>query len=485
MKKLFFGLLLISTWFCSSQQKTRAIDTIAIEKLILQTFNEKDVIGASIIIVKNGKVYYEKGFGLTKKSGSKMTPKTASGIASMTKSFTGFAIMQLSEKGLIDLDEKVVFYLPNFRTSNADYSNQITIRNLLYHSSGFSQLNGNRSWNLADMSENALDRVVLDYGNVKLKNKPNENPQYSNANYHILGLIIEKVSKQSFEKYIKTNILEPLEMDNTFFGYPNSTNDNIANPNRLIFGFATNHSHNPRLSRNFYPVGGLYSSAEDMGKYLNAVLYKDKRLLSENGFDQIFKIDKNERTNHGEFGWVRNYGKSEFFYHAGQFEGVESNMLIIPSEKIGLVVLSNTSGGNYATNRINSLINGPGEILLGYEPPSNFILIENIIFWTVCIIPIIFVYLIGKMLFRKREQQKRKSNLNFIIPILIFVILAFLFIIYIPRQNAIYISGLLNYMPDVGYLFVVTTVLSLTWAILKIQQTKRIRKNTTANKELS
>lgn len=484
MKKLLFGLLLISAWFCSAQQQKTSIDTVAIEKLISQTFNEKDIVGASITVVKNGKVFYEKGFGLTGKSGVDMTPKTASGIASMTKSFTGFAIMQLSEIGLIDLDEKITRYLPNFKTSNTDFSNEITIRNLLYHSSGFSQLNGNRSWNWGNMSENALDKVVSDYGNVKLKNKPNENPHYSNANYHILGLIIEKVSKQPFEKYIKTNILEPLEMDNTFFGYPNSTSDVIANPNRLFFGFATNHSHNPRLSRNFYPVGGLYSSSEDMGKYLIAVMDKDIRLLSENGFDQIFKIDKDERTNHGEFGWVRNYGKSEFFYHAGQFEGVESNMLIIPSEKIGLVVLSNTSGGNYATNRINSLINGPGEILLGYKPPSNFNLIENIIFWTMCILPIGFVFLIAKMLFRKKQQHIRKSNWNFIIPILIFVILAYLFIFYIPRQNAIYISGLLNYMPDVGFLLIITTVLSLIWAVLKIGQTKRMRKNTTANKEL-
>ncbi|WP_440880402.1 serine hydrolase [Tenacibaculum sp. C7A-26P2] len=74
-------------------QQKRAIDTIIIKKLILQTFNEKDVIGASIIIVKNEKVYFEKGFNLIKKSGSKMTPKTAFGIASMTKYFTGFTIM--------------------------------------------------------------------------------------------------------------------------------------------------------------------------------------------------------------------------------------------------------------------------------------------------------------------------------------------------------------------------------------------------------
>ena len=481
MKKLTFLLLLISVFFCTAQQQTTSIDTVAIEKLIIQTFNEKDIVGASIIIVKNGKVFYEKGFGLTKNSGAKMTPKTSSGIASMTKSFTGFAIMQLSERGLIDLDEKVINYLPNFKTSNINFSRQITIRNLLYHSSGFSQLNGNRSWNWADMNENALDNVVSDYQNVKLKSQPNENPQYSNANYHILGLIIEKVSKQPYEKYVKENILDPLEMGNTFFGYPNPVSDDIANPNRLFFGFATNHSHNPRLARNFYPVGGLYSSAEDMGKYLIAVMERDTSLVSKNGFDQIFKMDEKQRTNHGEFGWVRGYGKSEFFYHAGQFEGIESNMLIIPSEQIGLVVLSNTFGGNYAVNRINSLINGPGEILLGYEPPKNFNLIESIIFWTMSFLPIAFVILIVRILFRRKKAIKSKSNWKIIIPILIFITLTYILIFYIPRQNGIYISGLLNYMPDVGFLLVITTILSFVWAVLKIQRTIIEQKNTTAN----
>jgi len=205
MKFLIFNILLSMSYLGYGQSTPHSIDRY-LEKVAANHV----LPGFSVIVVKDGSVNYVKGFGVENISTKKpFTKSTVVPIGSLTKSFTALAILQLAEKGKLQLDAPVINYLPWFRTSNKPMSDKITIRMLINNTSGLYPGTNTLSF---DLSEKAIESFVENLRGTFLTREPGTTYEYSNTGFAVAGLIISRVSGKSYSEYLHENIFKPLGM---------------------------------------------------------------------------------------------------------------------------------------------------------------------------------------------------------------------------------------------------------------------------------
>ena len=226
--------------------------------------------GLALGIVRDDRIAYVRGFGKADDSGRPVTPRTPFIIGSLSKSFTAMAIMQLVEAGKVELDAPVQRYLPWFRVADEDASRAITVRHLLNQTSGLSTKTGRSFQGNGDTSDAALERTVRKLRTVELTAPVGKKHQYSTINYSVLGLIVQAVSGRSYESYVQTKILDPLQMRDSFTSQAAAEQHGLATGYHYWFG-------RPRAAelpynRGLIPAGYLISSAADMTHYLLAQL---------------------------------------------------------------------------------------------------------------------------------------------------------------------------------------------------------------------
>ena len=172
--------------------------------------------GLNIAVIKEGKPLYVKAFGVTNvETKEKMKPEYIFHFASVSKPFVATAIMQLVEQGKMNLDEKLIVYLPYFELADERYK-EITIRQMLNHTSGIPDVR-DYEWDKPQYDEGAAERYVRSLKDQQMVFDPGIKFLYSNMAYDILGEVITKVSGQSFEAYVKEHILNPLDMKESSF----------------------------------------------------------------------------------------------------------------------------------------------------------------------------------------------------------------------------------------------------------------------------
>ncbi len=273
--------------------------------------------GAAVLVTENGRVLYEHGYGLADvEKGVPMTPTTRVCIASVTKQFTAAAVLILTERGRINLDQPVQAYLPDF--SHGD----ITVRQLLTHTSGLP------------------DFVNYDQANaMPLDASPGDRLNYSNTGYMVLGKLIEKVSGLSYAAFLDENIFKPLMLENTGLdsaasvssraqGYLNEGNGFRATP--------------PHSVEDAYAAGGLYSTVEDL--YLWDQSWYDNRLLRPASIEAALtpvQLNDGRKAPYG-FGWmITEFRGAREISHGGDITGFNSFIARYPDLHFSVVVLSN------------------------------------------------------------------------------------------------------------------------------------------------
>jgi CubicO group peptidase (beta-lactamase class C family) len=287
----------------------------------------------TVLVAKEGKVIFEKGYGMANiELGVLNTPQMKFQIGSITKQFTATAIMQLAEKGLLDVNDPITKHLSDYPKETGD---KITIHNLLSHTSGIPNYT-----NMPEAMKNmALEVSVEDlmgtFKNEPLDFEPGEKYVYSNSNYVVLGAIIEKISGKTYEDYLQENIFKPLGMNSS--GYDHR--------DRIMKNRAAGYSQNEAgelMNAEFvhmsapYAAGALYSTVEDMLIWDQA-LYGEK-ILKKNSLEKIFTPVKG---NYG-YGWVIDevYGRKHIWHNGGIF-GFVTNFGRWVDDKICVVVFSN------------------------------------------------------------------------------------------------------------------------------------------------
>ncbi|WP_261378196.1 serine hydrolase domain-containing protein [Paenibacillus agilis] len=254
-----------------------------IDEYVVETMKMNNIKGASLAIANNDRVFYATGYGGVSEAGA-ITGSTPLPIASLSKSFTALAVLQLVEKGKIDLDAPYSSYF----SGTSDLSpidervHQITVRQLLNQTSG---LNDKVNPDMTRFVQyEALKEIYASLDKVKLAHDPGEAYSYHNPNYQYLALLVEKVSGQSFTAYLEKNIFEPLKMDQTFnVSSTQQMNEHPAVPwgHYLVFGQSIS-----RTEPSWFIDGpaGIISTAEDMAKWM--VAQYNGRLLAPELMDQ-------------------------------------------------------------------------------------------------------------------------------------------------------------------------------------------------------
>lgn len=376
MKLLLQGLILIqllTSLALYAQPSKEALDKL--EKYYTKAIDDWNVPGMAVAIVSSQEVIYARGFGITDiLTRQPVDEHTLFAVASNTKAFTAAALAKLVEQNKLSWNDKVRKHLPWFALYDPWVSEQMTIRDLLTHRSGLKTFSGDLIWYASTYSR----REIIEKARYL---KPafgfREQFGYSNILYITAGELIPALTDTTWDDFVVQHLLKPLQMNrSTLHVRALAEKDNIAQPHTYVDG---------RLRQipwvdwdNMGPAGSLISSASDIANWLQLHLgngvFRGKRLLSEQTVRTMqeaitpLPVSKafSERFPNTHFrayglGWsLFDYHGRKIVTHNGGYDGMISQTVLIPSENLGFVILTNALSNMYYPLMYKTL-----DILLG------------------------------------------------------------------------------------------------------------------------
>jgi CubicO group peptidase (beta-lactamase class C family) len=307
---------------------------------LFHDYDQPDVPGASVMVIRGGKILLAKSYGLADvEAKTPCAPDTDFRLASVTKQFTAMAVMILADEGKLSLDDPITKFFPEF----PGYGKDITVRHLLNHTSGLPDYE--------DLIPEQTSIPVLDINVLRLVEQqsktyfpPGTQFRYSNTGFALLALIVEKVSGRTFASFLDRKIFTPLKMTRTL-AYEQGLS---VVPNRA-YGYSQKDGTFSRtdqsLTSSVLGDGGIYSSVNDLFKWDQA-LYTTK-LVSRKMLKEAFTPGK--ATRHGKdldygFGWfLSDYRGLREIAHSGETRGFRTQIVRLPEKKFTVIILTNRS----------------------------------------------------------------------------------------------------------------------------------------------
>jgi CubicO group peptidase (beta-lactamase class C family) len=327
-------------------------NTDSLDNYVHKHLSSFELPGLAIGIIKDGVVYYQKGYGVQSLGGN--TPidiHTLFPIASVTKTFTGILLSSLlSEKG-ISINEPVNKFLPGFHSLYEPYKSELSLADVLSHRSGWKTFQGDFLNTESTLSDSQLvNRLNYLKPVYPLRTKFG----YSNMGFLLAGLTVNNIAGSSFAEQLKTRILDPLQMHNSF-------TDSIAVKNYLHKTSLHSQAQNKIIeTRAKFEAprgyGGMYSTVSDLSLWMQMLLdsgrYKKRQIIPYKAIEQSFNsysiIGKQTAGNRKKYlktyglGWeIIQYEGVEIVQHGGAYAGSLSMLAMIPSLKFGIVILTN------------------------------------------------------------------------------------------------------------------------------------------------
>lgn len=350
----------------------------AIDAYIERQMRRLRLPGVALAVVEDGRIVHQRGFGRAGPDGAPPIPQTPFYIGSLTKSFTALAVMQLAEAGRIELDAPVRRYLPWFRVADARASAAITVRHLLNQTSGLPTSAGEIPLADFDAGPDAAERQMRALATLQLRRPPGAAFEYSNANYNLLGLIIEATAGESYARYVERHVFAPLGMSHA------TTDPAVAGQNGLAVGHrywfaAPVAAPDIPVAHGSLAGGMLLASADDMARYLIAMLnggrVGDGQLLSPAGVAELHR-GAAEVAAYGlklgryAMGWYdTEIGGTRLLWHSGILPHFFAYMALLPERNRGVVLLGNADS-HWMSPVLMELGTGAAALLAGVEPPS-------------------------------------------------------------------------------------------------------------------
>lgn len=335
---------------------------IQLDEYFQKALTDWNVPGMAIAIVSNDSVYLAKGYGVTDVlTRQKVDENTLFAVASNTKAFTAAALAMLVDEGKLSWDDKVQQFLPWFELYNPYVSHEMTITDLLTHRSGLTTFSGDLIW----YGSNYDRKTIIEKAKyLQPQHGFREQFGYSNIMYLTAGEVIPAISDESWDDFVQSRILSPLGMKRSTLHVKDlAQRENVAQPHTYIKG-------EPKMIPwldwdNIGPAGSLISSASEMGLWLqfqlNEGIVGQDTLLSSNRF---FEMQSPKTINNLSRGAVNRFPSTHFkayglgwglmdylgrkiVSHNGGYDGMISQSLFIPEEKIGFVILTNSLSSVY------------------------------------------------------------------------------------------------------------------------------------------
>jgi CubicO group peptidase (beta-lactamase class C family) len=347
----FCFLLLVSGVYA---QSVPAFVADSLDNYINTALQQWNIPGAAVCIVKDGKIVVMKGYGV-RETGStdKVDENTLFMIGSNTKAFTATVLAALDNEKKLSLDDKATKWLPAFKMKDPWVTNEVTVRDLLCHRLGMETFQGDFMFFDTNLSS---DEVLQKFSRLTPVHGFRTKWGYTNAAFLAAGIIAGNAAHSTWEDVIRTKIFQPLGMNRSL-----ALSEEITNAGNKATAHTLNENH--QLIKipyghldNLAPAGSISSSVSDLSKWVTMLLdsgkYLGKQIIP---FDAIQEtrnantiMEEIKALNFGHFslyglGWqLTDYGGKKMVSHNGGVNGFVTGITLIPEEKLGVVVLTNT-----------------------------------------------------------------------------------------------------------------------------------------------
>lgn len=361
MKKATYLLTSLLVFCFISTSAVAQLTSQKVDEIMQDALTKFKVAGASIAIVKDGKIIHQKGYGVTSVETKKpVNEYTNFQIASNTKAFTTTALAILEDEGKLKWTDKVKDHLPKFKMYNDYVTENFNIIDLLTHRSGLGLGVGDLMF-FPDGSNFTIEDVIINFQHFKPVSAFRTQFDYDNLLYIVAGEVIAKVSGITYEEFVQKRIITPLQMNHTFVGRLLKDKSNLAVPHSSESGIIkTIDAYDIGMGS---AAGGIYSNVADMSNWMITRLNKGKygndlksSLFSLKNHDEMWRIHTVEPTNPNPrynshfngygLGWSLSDVKGNLkVSHTGGLPGMLSIVTMYPDMNLGIVILTNTENG--------------------------------------------------------------------------------------------------------------------------------------------
>jgi CubicO group peptidase (beta-lactamase class C family) len=355
--------ILFTAGFCfliiTGNTQSNPFITDSLDSYIKRGMEQWQIPGLAIAVVKDGKVLVMKGYGV-KEIGKpeKVDENTLFIIASNSKLFTGTSIANLDYQKKLSLNDKVTQYIPWFRLYDSNATVMANVRDMLCHRLGTKTFQGDFTFWDSDLPK---DSIVWKMRYLQPPGAFRQDYGYCNSAFLVAGQVLEKVTGQSWEDYVRENILAPLGMTNTYMNTAGlSTRNNAATPHNNLFSSITKIPFDN--VDNLGPATSMVSNVKDLsnwllfqldsGKYNGTqvmpwpVLQKtrDVNIMTSSRKSSVFP---SHFRGYGLGVNVADYNGRQVFWHTGGAFGFVTNVCFVPEEKLGITILTNNDNQSF------------------------------------------------------------------------------------------------------------------------------------------
>ena len=333
-----------------------SLDSI-LRPIFINRMADRYIAGAAIAVVHEGRLVYSQGFGRREIFAELPVDaeRTIWRIGSITKVLTAVAILQLVDRGLIDLDADVNGYLKEFKVPGG-FAEPVTVRHLLTHTAGFDQIGLGRHAQTAD-GVRPLGEFLRE--NLIRIRAPGQITTYDTYAITLLGYLVEQVSGLEYEEYLKRHVFNPLGMERSGITVP----DRFASDVAVGYGFAGSWEAEPWEYMNTGPASTVNSTAADMARFAIMLLdggqYKGVRVLSPHSAQAMMTRQFTNHPDQPGFSFTmfedRSYAVPGFS-HGGSMAGFGTFLFLVPEHRLGVFVATNQESGTMATVALTALM---------------------------------------------------------------------------------------------------------------------------------
>ncbi|WP_030245530.1 serine hydrolase domain-containing protein [Streptomyces sp. NRRL S-455] len=329
----------------SAAQSTATLDPASIDRFVDDYLEQTRLPGAVVAVTKGDRVVHTAGYGHTA-SGQAMTPRTRLPVASLSKSMTALAVMQLVEAGKVDLDQPVRRYLPEFTMADRR-AEEITVRQVLTQTSGMAD---SAYPDLTRAQPHTLEKAIASMREAHLASAPGTKYSYHNPNYFVAARLVEVVSGQPFADYMSAELFRPLRMTRTASVDTTTEMPDQARGYVRAYGGTFSRPH-PR----WFTAGGhgVVTTADDFSQWLIAqnnqgVAADGRRIATAQSIELTHTPpDAPKDSDYAMGWWVKRDDdgrddKREEIQHTGQLLTHNSIAILLPDSKVGIAVVTNT-----------------------------------------------------------------------------------------------------------------------------------------------
>lgn len=309
---------------------------------LVESYAKVHQFNGTVLVQKNSKVVYHKSFGVAERAfNSAVTNDTKYQVCSITKTFTAVLVLQLVEQGKVDLNKKILDYLPDYK---GEAGSKVTIHQLLNHTSGMKNTDTAKDEHFLKYGLGfyhipySLQEIVARFCSNDLVNEPGTKFDYNNGEYMILGRILEVIYQMTYEQILNQQLLIPLGMQNSGLLSHYKVIKNLATPYYKDKNLDHLIPNIPIYVEDFSAAGAMYSCTSDLIKFNNALFAF--QLIKKETLDQLLTPGLDD---YGYSVWVRDQQKYKRMERYGRIAGANTVWFHYLNSDLSIIILSNTN----------------------------------------------------------------------------------------------------------------------------------------------